>query len=112
MEKVTRKGFSAKFTILNGESETSIRDLSDGCFGAVLIPSGSDLIGKSLQFVHASADEDFDGIELLSEAMVLVAGVNHMTVDQMREAGAVCECRLSVDSAVSEDSKFEMIWKS
>lgn len=105
-----------KFTFFEGETLSDAKNACMGAFGTVIVPTGSDLIGKELQFVAHSPKSPalYDDTELLSVANVitLVAGSNPLDASQIAEVGGVAHLKLSVDSAVSEDSTCVLLWKS
>lgn len=103
-----------EFTFLNGATLSDAKNACMGAFGTVIVPSGSDLIGKELQFVAHSPKSLYADTELLSDAnvMTLVAGANALNASQIAEVGGVGYLKLSVDSAVSEDSTCVLLWKS
>ena len=110
----SRKGLEVGFTFLSGATVTDTTDLSAGCFGTVLIPTGSALIGKTLQFVAVSRNTPvkFAETDLLTTPITLAAGANALSADQIREVGAVSQCRLKINSSVGADSPLVLLWKS
>lgn len=108
-----RDGFEIKFTIPAGGTQSETLNLEAGCFGTLLVPTGSALIGKTLQFVAVPiVAGKFAETELLSTPVTLAAGANALTADQIRECGAVSGCRLKINSSVVADSPLVLLWKS
>ena len=109
----TRDGFEIPFLFPDGETETDAINIEQGCFGTLIVPTGSDLIGKDLQFVAVPKTAGkFAETALLSTPITLVAGANPLSADAIREVGAIQLCRLSVDIAVSGDCDLVLLWKS
>jgi hypothetical protein len=98
----------------DGETDSQGIDLRGGAFGTIIVPAGSNLIGKDLQFVAVSQSDPaaFAATELFATPITLAAGANALTVDQIRECGAASVCLLQVDSAVSGDCPCVLLWKS
>ena len=114
MSQQSRAGLEIKFTFLDGETETDAVNIEQGAWGTILVPTGSDLIGKTLQFVAVpQADPTkFAETGLLSTPKALAAGANPLTTDEIREVGAISNCRLQVNSAVSGDASLVLLWKA
>ena len=102
------------FTWADGATESNEIELGGGAFGTLLVPAGSGLIGKTLQFVAVSGapTAEFSPTNLLASPKTLAAGPNHLTSDEIAQVGAVGRCKLSVDSAVSGEQKAALLWKS
>lgn len=95
-----------------GGSESNVLDLRAGCFGALLVPSGSELIGKTLQVLaHFPAGELAD-TELLSAEKTLAAGNNHFSADELTQLAAVGFAKLRLNSAVAAEATAVLLWKS
>lgn len=110
----TRAGYEIEFIFAEDGDSTESLNIEQGCFGTLIVPEGSDLIGKELQFVAVSqfTPAKFAEVEMFSTPITLAAGANPLSSDQIREAGA-CSClRLKLDSAVDEDSSLVLLWKS
>lgn len=102
-----------QFTFLSGATTSESHLLGAGCFGTLIVPSGSGLIGKTLQFLAVPiVSGKFAETELLSTPVTLAAGANALTADQIRECGAVSGCRLKINSSVGYDSPIVLLWKS
>jgi hypothetical protein len=108
-----RVGREIKFTFLSGATTSESVDLQQGCFGTLIVPSGSALIGKTLQFVAVpGVVGKFAETDMLSTPITLAAGANALTADQIRECGAVSGCRLKINSSVGAESSLVLLWKS
>ena len=101
-----------EFTFLDTETVSNAKLAQAGCFGVILVPAGSDLIGKDLQFLAHSPDALYADTSLLSTAKTLAAGANPLTADEVAEVGAVKYLKLSVNSAVDGDATCVLLWKS
>lgn len=114
-EASNRDSSEVQFSFLAGQTDSSVDiDLSGGCFGSFIVPTGSELIGKTLQIVAVSRAQaaKFSPTELLSTPITLAAGANALSQDQIREAGAVSKCRLRINSAVVSAASLVLLWKS
>lgn len=107
-----RDTFEHVFSWAAGQTDSDSMELGGGAFGTLIVPSGSALAGKTLQFVAVSASSRYSATPLLSTPIALVAGANPMPVDAIREAGAVGRCLLRVNSAVGSASSLTLLWKS
>lgn len=113
MSQQNRNGFEIPFTFAAGATETDAINIEQGCFGTILVPAGSLLIGKTLQFVAVPKTAgDFAETALLSTAKTLAAGANALTADEIREVGAIGQCRLRINSSVASESPLVLLWKS
>ncbi len=102
-----------KFTWANGDTDSAAIELGGGCFGTLLVPSGSALIGKTLQFVAVSDGSSAHAdTPLLSTAKTLAAGANALSADEIAEVGAIGRCILRLSSAVNAASFATLLWKS
>lgn len=113
-EQQLRDGLEIPFEIADGQTETDSLNIEGGCFGTLIVPAGSSLIGKTLQFVAVSQHTParFAATELFSTPITLAAGANPLSSDQIREAGACSRVKLRVNTAVTGDSPFVLLWKS
>lgn len=110
----TRLGLEVRFVFLEDATLTESTDLGAGCFGTIIVPADSDLIGKELNFVAVSREipARFAETDLLSTPITLAAGANPLSADAIRECGAVSKCRLKINSSVDADSPLVLLWKS
>lgn len=111
-----RIGNSFLFVFETGATE-SLKpfELDRGCFGTIIVPPGSDAIGKTLQFVALPEKYDQDSFpetELLTAGKLLAAGANPITSDEITEIGAAKKTRLRLDAAVAAETKIWLLWKS
>jgi hypothetical protein len=94
---------------------TEVHNLSNGCHGTILVPSGSDAIGKTLQFVATknpqSRSADFADTDLLSTAKTLAAGANALTVEELTEVGAAQYVKFKLGTAAGADISLVLLWK-
>jgi hypothetical protein len=102
------------FNWADGATASEVRDLSFGRVGMILVPSGSSLIAKTLQFAAVSQKEtaNFAQTNLLATPITLAAGANPISSTVAAEIAAVGNCRLVVNSAVTGASKLTLLWKS
>lgn len=108
-----RSAIELQFSWADGATDSDAFDISGGAFGTLLVPTGSTLVGKALQFIAVPRDgTKFTETPLLSTAKTLVAGANALSQDEIRECGAVNRCRLRVDSAVSGAASIVLLWKA
>lgn len=102
----------------DGATLSQICDLRGGCFGTIIVPSGSSAIAKTLQFVAVEGEEirptgkTLPSTDLLTAAKTLAAGANPMTSDEIREAGAIGYARLKLSAAVAGNTVIYLLWKS
>lgn len=110
----TRYSREIKFTWASGQTLSDSQPLGFGAFGTILVPAGSALIGKSLQFVAVSESSPakFSDTDLLTTPITLAAGANVLTEAQLREVAAVGLCKLKVNSAAGSDSSLVLLWKA
>lgn len=108
-----RSGFEIPFDFAAGASLSQSIDIQQGCFGTFIVPAGSELIGKTLQVVALPRVAGrFAPTDLLATPITLVAGANPLSADQIREVGAVQNCRLKLNSAVTNAASLVLLWKS
>lgn len=84
-------------------------ELGGGAFGTLLVPTGSALIGKELQFVAVSSNANYTATALLTTAKTLVAGANALTAAEIAEVGAVGRCLLRINSSATGTAT--LLWK-
>lgn len=111
---MTQHRFAEEFVFnwADGQTLSEAHLVTGGAFGTVIVPAGSDLIGKALQFVAHSPSGKYSDADLLSTPLTLVAGSNPLIGDAIAEAGAVGHLKLKVDSAVSGAQSAVLLWKS
>lgn len=108
-----RNGLELTFEFANGATDSQVVDIEQGAFGTILVPAGSALIGKALQFVAVPRTSGkFAETALLSTSKALVAGANALTADEIREVGAASSVRMRVDTAVGSASSCVLLWKA
>lgn len=114
MTNVDRSAREIVVDFANGATDSNTVDMRGGAFGTVIVPTGSALIGKTLQFVAVSqfAAPRFAATALLTTPITLAAGANTLSIDQIRECGAASVCLLRVNSAVGADAQCVLLWKS
>lgn len=113
MSQQSRAGLEIQFTILDGETESEAINIEQGAFGTIIVPTGSSLIAKTLQFVAVPQTAGkYAETPLLSTPKTLAAGANALTADEIREVGAISTCRMRVNTAVSGDSPLVLLWKA
>lgn len=114
MAAAERVCMELEFVFANGATKSNARNASAGAFGTLIIPVGSDLIGKELQFVAHSPKGMYSDTNLFTSENVitLVVGSNPLSTEQIAEVGSVANLKLSVNSAVSGDQTCVLLWKS
>jgi hypothetical protein len=109
----TRTGFEIPFTWAAGATDSDMINIEAGCYGTLLVPAGSELIGKTLQFVAVPQTAGkYAETPLLTTPITLVAGANPLSADAIREAGAISCARLRLNSAVVGAAGLVLLWKS
>lgn len=102
-----------EFTFEANAATSDTIDLEQGCFGTLLVPAGSQLIGRQLNFVAvASVAGRYADTPLLATPKTLVAGANPLTADEIAQVGAIQRCRLSINTAVTTLSRCCLLWKA
>lgn len=111
--QTSRSGHEIKFTFPASGTETDAINIEQGAFGTLIVPAGSELIGKTLQFVAVPQTAGkFAETALLTTAKTLAAGANPLTTDEIREVGAVSNCRLRINSSVTAAASLVLLWKA
>ena len=93
-------------------------DLRRGAFGCIVIPAGSDAIGRTVQFVAVEGEylrppgKVMPDADMLSTPKALVAGANRLTAAETQELSAIGYARLKLDSNVAADTIVYLMWKS
>lgn len=110
----SRKALELDVAFASGETDSNAIDIRGGAFGTLIVPTGSALIGKTLQFVAVSqaATPKFTPVALFATPITIAAGANPLTTDNIREAGAASVCLLRVSSAVGSAAAATLLWKS
>lgn len=113
-DQVSRAGLELTFTIPDAATDSNERNIEQGAFGTIIIPAGSDLIGKTMQMVAVSQKDpaNFAPVALWSTPITLVAGANALSEDHIREGGGASRVLFRASAAVSGDSSFTLLWKS
>lgn len=103
-----------KFVFEAGETEShKPLNLGNGCFGTLIVESGSEAIGKDLQFVATPGrGEAYPETELLEVPKELAEGANAITSDEITQVGAAKSVKLRLDSAVVNETTIWLLWKS
>ena len=101
------------FAWASGATDSDTKDLSQGYFGTIIVPAGSALIGKTLQFVAVSNGvTGHAATTLLTTPITLAAGANPISSSNSVEIGPVGNCLLRVNSAVGSAATAALLWKS
>jgi hypothetical protein len=95
--------------IWTGGTDSNEMELGGGAWGTLLVPSGSDLIGETVQFMAVSSLGLFQPTALLTEPKLLAAGANPLTCEEQREAGSVGRCFLRCSSSSTDTAV--LLWK-
>ena len=102
-----------RFVFPDGQAVSNQLDIGDGCFGSLIVPSGSGLIGKTLNVRAVSRTGAFSSVNLLATAKTLASGSNPFTAEELLEIGAASVVELVINTAVSgADSPCFLLWKS
>lgn len=96
----------------NAATLSKVHRLARGAAGTILVPAGSDAIGKTLQVVATTDTGIFEDTDLLSTAKTLAAGANAFTADELLEMAAANDVKFKLNSAVSEATRIVLLWKS
>lgn len=113
MASAERLGQELKFTWAEGATLSNYHNAGAGVgIGAIMVPAGSALIGKTLQFVAHSPTALYADADCLATPITLVAGLNRLTVDQLEEIAFVVGLKLKLNTAVNAESTCILIWKS
>lgn len=110
-----RRSNTLTFFFASGATESNAIDLDRGAFGTIIVASGSDAIGKTLQFVampEHGVSNPFPETDLLTSAKTLSAGANPISSDELTQVGASRRTKLKLNSSVSEDTFVWLLWKS
>ena len=95
-----------------GTVSTNILRAGPGAFGSIIVPTGSNLIGKTVQFVAHSPSGLYADTDMLSTPKTLAAGSNPLSAAEIAEVGAINHLKLKVNSAVSGAVQCVLLWKS
>ena len=113
MASAERQGQDIRVEFAEDADTSRVLNLGYGCgIAAIIVPDGSDLIDKDLQFVAHSPAGHYADVEVLSTPITLAAGLNRLTTEQFAEVAILIDAKLTLDSAVSEDSHLNLLWKS
>lgn len=114
MSGTERVSQELQFTFAGAGSAVSISSVKagHGVMGTIIVPSGSLLIGKTVQFVATSPSGKFADTDLLTTPKTLAAGSNPLSSDEILQVGAVDWLKLKINSAVASDSSCVLLWKS
>lgn len=113
-----RKHNVHRIEFASGTATSQVCDLREGCLGTIIVPAGSAVIGKTLQFVAVEGEtlvaegKSIPSTPLFTTPKTLAAGANPLTSDEMREAGAAGATRFQLDSTVASNAIVFLLWKS
>lgn len=103
----------------NGATTSQIVDLRGGCFGTFIIPTGSSVIGKTIQFTAVeseslrTANKVMPDTDLLTTPKTIsAAGPLALTSDEIAEAGVAGFVKFKLNSSVSGAATIYLMWKS
>ncbi len=100
-----------------GVTDSEVFDIGGGTFGTILVPPGSELITKDLQFIAVDGDvmvpqsSRFPDTELMSAAKTLVSGANPLTATEAQQVGAAKFVKLRVLPAPIGPASMTLLWK-
>lgn len=112
MSDVLRSNREHVFTFETGATVSDEIELSGGCFGSIIVDSGSDAIGKTCQFVAVSQSGAYADCDMLATPKTLGAGNNALSSDEIIEVGSIGRCKLKLNSAVASETTVVLLWKS
>jgi hypothetical protein len=103
----------------SGELLSGRIDLRSGAFGTFLIPSGSPVIGKTIQIVAVAGDPPLSISNLLPETDLLTtpksvsaAGAVSLTSSEIAQVAAVGHAKIKLSGTVNADCVIFLMWKS
>lgn len=102
-----------------GADTSQIVDLRNGALGTFIVPAGSEVITKTIQFI-ATESEAFrpptskvmPDTNLLATPKTLAAGSNPLTNAEIAEMGSVGYAKLKLNSTVTAATVIFLMWKS
>lgn len=103
-----RKQREHEFTWSGGTDSNEV-ELGSGAWGTLLVPTGSELIGRTLQFVAVSSLGLYQPTPLLATAKTLVVGANPLTQEEGAAVGGVGRCLLRLNSNTT--GRAVLLWK-
>lgn len=100
------------FTILDAATVSDAKYVGHGVQGILLVPTGSTLVGKTMQCLAHSPDGLYADTPLLAAGKVLAAGANPFTATELLALAGAKHLKLSVTVAVTGDATCTLLWKS
>ncbi len=94
----------------NGTASSQEVNLTDGAFGTIIVPTGSDLIGKTWNIYATSPN--FADVKLMANDKTFAAGANSLNAGEIAECGAARTVKIKVGSNVSGAQTAYLLWKS
>jgi hypothetical protein len=102
-----------------GSDTSQVVDLRSGAIGSFIIPTGSEVITKTIQFM-ATEGEAFrpptskvmPDTAMLATPKTLAAGCNPLTSAEIAEIGSVGYAKLKLNSTVTATTVIFLMWKS
>ena len=103
----------------SGSALSHVIDLKDGAFGTFIIPTGSPVVGKTIQFVAVESEDMPPAGKILPDTDLLsspksiaAAGASALTSTEVNQVGAAGKVRFKLDSAVGSAATIFLLWKS
>jgi hypothetical protein len=113
MACIERLAQEIKFTFLNGATVSDTFQAEAGAVaGTIIVPAGSALIGKTLQFVATHPSGLYADTDLLTTPKTLALGSNSLSAAELLQMGMVNFLKLKINTAVGADSPCVFLWKS
>ncbi len=98
-----------------GATESQTVQLDSGRSGTFIVPSGSEAIAKTIQFVavdNPDSTNQYPATPLLATAKTLAAGANPLNTTEANAVGACQLTRFSLSSAVTAATTIWLLWKN
>lgn len=118
MTYVQRTHSIHRIQISNGSNTSQVCDLREGVFGTIIVPSGSDAIGKTIQFIATEGElikpssKSMPDTALLATPKTLAAGSNPLTSDEIAQVGAAGYVKFQLGSNAGSDVVLYLLWKA
>lgn len=95
-----------------GATTSGVHRLARGNTGTFLVPTGSDAIAKTIQFVATTDTGLFADTALLATPKTLSAGANPFTDAELLAVGAANDVKFLLSAAVTPATRIVLLWKS
>lgn len=114
MGTVTRSHSTHTITIPAGGTTSGRVDLREGAVGLLIIPSGSEVVGKTIQVVATQGDDyipipDTDVLE--TPKSVAAAGAIAFSEVEIARIASLGYAKFKLNEAVTNNTTFYLLWK-